>query len=158
MSAGEARRALDCVWGHFVRRGAVRHGTVTQGYYGPDPRILDPYSGPASSLWSLRSLIAAIRHPRGSAFWQGAAAPLPVERDDFDFTTAGGRWRVHGERETGAVGIEVLGNPPAAEPMLVPLSRRQVLRRFVRGQSLGPRNDEAKYGRRHYSSDRPFCI
>lgn len=156
VSAGEARRALDCVWRHFIRHGALRHGVATQGYHGDDPRLLDPYSGPASGLWSLRSLIAAMHQPRGSALWRSTGEPLPVERGDFELTAAGSRWRVRGERTTGVVTIEVLDNPPDAAPELEPVSRLQVLRRFAAESFAVPRNMEAKYGRRIYRSDRPF--
>jgi hypothetical protein len=70
VTAGEGRRALDVVWQHFLARGALRNGIVTQGYYGPDPRVVDPYSGPASGFWSLRSLVMAFTYPSHHAFWQ----------------------------------------------------------------------------------------
>src|ERR1019366_7266751 len=59
VTPGEARRALDVTWSFFIQHGGVRSGTITQGLCGPDPRILDNYSGPASCLWGLRSLIVA---------------------------------------------------------------------------------------------------
>ncbi|MEX2641946.1 MAG: DUF2264 domain-containing protein [Acetobacterales bacterium] len=157
VSAGEARRALDAVWSHFISRGAVRRGGVTQGYYGSDPRLLDPYSGPASALWSLRSLVAAFRLPPDSPFWAGAGGSLPVEEGDFSVMAAGGRWRILGERATGATAVEILDNSPGAAPELAPVTRLQVLRRIAEGQSGAPGNTDAKYGRRFYRSDRPFC-
>ncbi|MGA9510117.1 MAG: DUF2264 domain-containing protein, partial [Candidatus Sulfotelmatobacter sp.] len=53
------RRALDLTWTYFIRNNALHDGNITQGYCGPDPRIVDNYSGPASCLWGLRSLIVA---------------------------------------------------------------------------------------------------
>ena len=156
--AGEARRALDAVWCHFVRHGALSHGVPTQGYYGEDARLVDPYSGPASSLWSLRSLVAAFALPREHPFWRVAATALPVEQYSYEVEAAGGAWRVCGDRASGRVSVEVLANPAGAAPALAAPDRLQVLRRFAEGRAHWPRNDEAKYGRRLYRSDAPFCV
>lgn len=153
----EARRALDCAWRHFIRRGAVRGGVPTQGYHGPDPRIVDPYSGPSSALWSLRSLVMAFASPPGDPFWAEIHAPLPVERADFDLPAAGGRWRVRGERATGAIVVEIPANPPGAAPPLEPFSRRDALNNHVRGLPRRPKSLAARYGRAEYRSDAPFC-
>src|SRR5207248_770688 len=57
---GEARRALDATWEYFLQHNGAKDGNITQGYCGSDARVLDNYSGPASCLWGMRSLIAAI--------------------------------------------------------------------------------------------------
>lgn len=156
LGAGEARRALDVVWCHFIRRGALRHGTVTQGYFGPDARLVDRYSGPASSLWSLRSLVMAFHAPPGQGIWGAAPEPLPVERRDFAVTVAGGRWRIRGEQAARRITIEVLGNPVDAAPRLEPFGPMQRLRSMAHGTPPRPHNLAAKYGGRSYASDRPF--
>jgi hypothetical protein len=158
VSPGEARRALDVVWQHFVAHGALNRGVVTQGYYGTDPRIFDRYSGPASGLWSLRSLVMAYAYPPRHAFWQARPEPLPVEASDFDFVLQGPEWRVTGVRETGAIAIEVLNNPPDADPKLEPFGSLETLRNFAVGAPPRPKNRDAKYGRRVYRSDRPFMV
>lgn len=158
IAPAEARRALDAVWHYFVRRGALRHGTATQGYFGPDPRLVDRYAGPASSLWSLRSLVMAFWFPPTHPFWRAGQAPLPVEQDDYQFETAGGHWRIHGDCRRRAITIEVLDNPADASPGLELFGRLQSMRNLVSGYPPRPHNSEAKYGRRYYSSDRPFCI
>ncbi|WP_425248215.1 DUF2264 domain-containing protein [Desulfonatronum thiosulfatophilum] len=116
VTPGEARRALDVTWQYFLARRALRKGIVTQGYHGPDPRILDLYAGPASSLWSLRSLVMAFYYPPNHLFWSVPTQPLPVEQNDFELYIAGPEWKVTGERSTGAITIEVLGNPIGAPP------------------------------------------
>ena len=70
----------------------------------------------------------------------------------------GGAWRVCGGRASGRVSVEVLANPAGAAPALAAPDRLQVLRRFAEGRAHWPRNDEAKYGRRLYRSDAPFCV
>lgn len=155
VSCGQARRALDASWGHYIRQGAVRAGQLTQGYYREDVRLLDPYSGPASPLWSLRSLVAALAYPDAHEFWQSAPEPLPVERGDFQVRLVDPCWEVRGQQATGEVVVEVLDNDAGACPTLPPLSRRERWQR-AGGKAPRPRAGEAAYGRRHYSNRQPF--
>lgn len=157
IAPGLARRALDVTWAHFIGRGALRRGRFTQGYYGFDPRVIDPYAGPASSLWSLRSLIPAIAYPPDHPFWTVPAEPLPVELGDYERLLAGPGWRVSGTQATGAIALEVLANPVGAAPGLQPFSGLVVWKNFAHGRPMRPKNVEAKYGRRIYRSDVPFC-
>ncbi len=157
VSPARARRALDAVWTHFVRAGAVTRGHVTQGYHGPDARITDNYSGPASPLWSLRSLVAAFSLPPESPFWTTPPGLLPVERTSYVADVAGGRWRVHGDESNRTVRVEVLENSRGAAPPLEPYRIKQRLRDLAEGQPRRPGNEEAKYGARFYASDDPFC-
>jgi hypothetical protein len=155
-SPGEARRALDVTWSYFLARGALRRGIVTQGYFDSNPRVLDPYAGPASSLWSLRSLVMALYYPPDHPFWRAPTEPLPVERGDFDMTLMGAGWRVTGVQATGTIMIEVLGNPVGAYPGLEPFGRLQILCNRAFGDPPRPKSLNAKYGRRVYRSDLPF--
>ena len=82
---GLARRALDCSWRYFVAGGALRNGTLTQGYFGDDARILDTYSGPGSSHWGLRSLIPALLHPEGFSILERPGAPAPSAAGRFPY-------------------------------------------------------------------------
>jgi hypothetical protein len=66
---GLARRAFDTVMTHFIAKGAIARGNVTQGYYREDLRWLDRYIGPASGLISLFSFVLALRFPFESSFW-----------------------------------------------------------------------------------------
>lgn len=158
VTPGLARRALDAVWTHFVQRGALKYGSVTQGYYRADARLTDPYSGPASPLWSLRSLVAAYALPPDHPFWTADPEPLPVERASYQKEIAGGRWRVHGNHATGTIQVEVLANPEGALPSLQPRSMLDAWRELASGQPVRPNNDAAKYNARWYGSDVPFCV
>lgn len=156
VSPGLARRALNVTWHHFLSHGALRYGIVSQGYHRTNPRLVDPYAGPASSLWSLRSLVMAFVYPQSHDFWNCAEEPLPVERGDFDVTLPGARWRIRGEQSTGVITVEILDNPPGAAPGLAPFGRFQQWCNLAFGEPLRPNSMKAKYGRRVYRSDCPF--
>jgi hypothetical protein len=81
-----------------------------------------------------------------------------VEREDFDFVMAGPRWRVRGERSTAAITIEILDNPIDACPQLEPFGWMKTLSNMTLEDSPRPKNLQAKYGRRFYRSDQPFCV
>jgi hypothetical protein len=157
VTPGEARRALDLSWRFFVARGALRAGTVTQGYCLPDPRILDNYSGPGSCLWSLRSLVAAFYVPDQSPFWTSPGDPLPVEQGDFTIQVPSTGWTITGNRATGDVVLDTgaAGHESASPLQDYPIHRRLVDR--VLGRARRPGNTAAKYGGGRYSSIRPFC-
>lgn len=157
VSAGEARRALDLTWSFLVRNGAVVDGTMTQGYCGADPRILDAYSGPASCLWSLRSLVAAFSLPAGAALWQTVGEPLPVERGDFSLDIPAIGWRVVGDAARGDVTILIDANRGNALPRLQEYPWFRRISDAVLCRSRRPENDAAKYAAESYSSSVPFC-
>jgi hypothetical protein len=153
----QARRALDLTWDFFLEHGALREGRVTQGYCGDDAAILDNYSGPASCLWSLRSLIAALDLPPDEAFWTQAPAPLPVEEADFSRSIAQGKWLVRGELSTGDVTLVNPSPLPEARTQLEPYGIVDRVLGAVRGGPRRPGNEDAKYGRASYGSRQPFC-
>jgi len=154
VSPGEARRALDVTWQYFIRRGALSRGNVTQGYYSADPRLLENYSGPASCLWSLRSLVAAFSLPPDSPLWCSAPEPLPVERGDFELQLPQPGWVLVGNSKAGSVTIRT-GHPH--DP---PLEAHRILDRLaeqVTRKPRRPKNHAAKYERSRYDSNHPFC-
>jgi hypothetical protein len=155
VSPGEARRALDVTWQYFIGNGALKDGNVTQGYFGDDARLLENYSGPASCLWSLRSLVAAFALPPDDAFWRAAPEPLPVERGDFEIRLDAPGWVLVGERRSASITVRTGhgADPPLQPHRLVDRIVEQVTRKPRR-----PKNHEAKYYRSQYASDRPFCV
>lgn len=155
---GEARRALDATWCHFIRNGAIRRGTVTQGYHGTDHRLLDNYSGPASSLWSLRSLVAAFAEGPESPLWQTPPTKLPVERNDYRIHLPAPQWTVRGEGSSGRITIELEENAGAEFSPLEPYTLMERIRAAAYGRPRRPQNDGAKYGRPRYSSSGPECL
>ena len=157
VSAGEARRALDLVWRYFAGRGAIRDGSISQGYCGDDPRLLDSYSGPASCLWSLRSLVAALYLADSHAFWAGPVGRLPVEERDFILPLAVPGWQLTGDHET----LDVVLSKPVPDGRLAPALSPYTLASRVKTQLTGrpyrPANHAAKYDRASYGSRDPFC-
>lgn len=156
VTAGEARRALDVVWRHFIRHGAVSGGSVTQGYYAADARILDNYSGPASCLWALRSLVAAFYFPQDSMFWRASSEKLPIEKGDYSIAIEATGWKVDGSTEGSVIEVERINGVRTEDR---PLRGHGALTKWIEsiiGRPLRPRNRRAKYERRIYRSDRPF--
>lgn len=156
VSPGEARRALDATWSHYIARGGLAAGGVTQGPdAGDDPALLENYSGRASALWSLRSLVVAYWFPAGHPVWTAAPEPLPVERGGYAFTLAGPNLAVSGDAATGRVTVRHLANAGLGFPAVTPHGAwRQVLETLLR-RPLRPANYAAKYMREAYVSDDP---
>lgn len=154
LSPGLARRAMAAVWGHLVPRGAIRAGIVTQGYEGSEPNLLDPYSGPASPLWPLRSLILALYEPSGAAFWTAPLEPLPIEEADYDLDIPSIAWRVEGRRSTGEIVIRRLGD--LRDEIFKSLEWRDRWFGLIGRSVERPFNYKARYFRAEYSSARPF--
>ena len=157
VSAGEARRAMDLTWSFLVRNGAVVDGTMTQGYCGAEPRILDSYSGPASCLWSLRSLVAAFSLPSDAALWQTTGEPLPVERGDFSLAIPAIGWHVVGDAAHGDVTILIDANRGNAAVHLQDYPWFRRISDAMLCRSRRPENEAAKYAAESYSSSQPFC-
>ncbi|MCU0919242.1 MAG: DUF2264 domain-containing protein [Burkholderiaceae bacterium] len=153
VSPGQARRALDAVWTHFIGHGAVQQGNVTPGYFGSDLRLVEPYSGPASCLWSLRSLVAAFVFPDDHPLWISAPEPLPVELKDFHLAVGPTGWQVIGDRATGVVTLETGCDGD------MPLQRSVTWDRWLSLFAAAPRrpsNVPAKYQRARFSSISPY--
>jgi hypothetical protein len=157
VTPGEARRALDATWSHFVQKGGVRSGTVTQGLCGPDPRVLDNYSGPASCLWALRSLVAAFALPANSSFWVTEPGRLPVENASYRVAIPELGWTVTGDQETGVIRIHKPGESAPAGVALEDYGLARRIASAVSGRPFRPANHDAKYMLDTYDSSRPFC-
>lgn len=160
ISPGAARRALDATWAHFLSRGAVRDGRVTQGYFQDDARLLDRYSGTGSCQLSLRSLVAAFLQPEAAPFWTLPPEPLPIERDSYRLTVAAGAWEIMGEQKNGKITIH-LSRPHRTWPGSVRLRRHGPVRLWlerITGIVSRPSNQGAKYGLPLYSNQPPFCV
>jgi len=155
--AGLARHALDAVWSHFIRRGGVAAGQVTQGYEGPQPDLLENYSGRGSCHWALRSLVAAYLQSPEEAIWRAAPEPFPVEVGSFDMLVADGRLRVVGDRATGVVEVFPQRDGLLDSAPYHPQTTIWRIAEMLLGRPFRPANHAAKYRRRSYRSDTPFC-
>ena len=157
INPGMAWRAFNCIWTFFIRRGAVARGCVTQGYCKRDLRFLDTYSGPASCLWSLRSLVLAFYASKDSPFWHSPPEKLPVELGSYDIRIPAIGWRIKGNRTTEDVTIVDTRIKGTVAPCV---ESYNIFHRVV-GSLLNspwrPHNTEAKYDHREYDTIRPFC-
>ena len=152
---GEARRALDATWEYFLQHNGANDGNITQGYCGSDARVLDNYSGPASCLWGMRSLIAAIYLPRDAEFWKASPTRLAVERSDFSMEIKSSGWHLTGNKQTGEVEIQIPRG--AASRPLESYTKAAQTKDLLTGSPSRPPNHAAKYERASYSSTDPFC-
>jgi hypothetical protein len=156
VSPGLARRSLDLTWKYFIRNGAVKGGNVTQGYCGSDARILDNYSGPASCLWALRSLVVAFYAGPQSRFWQRPEESLPIEKGDYAFQIKATGWTICGTKQTGTIEIHIPTKIPGGAS-LEPYGLWRRVASAVLWRPFRPDNRAAKYQRARYTSNEPFC-
>lgn len=156
LPAGPARRALDATWTHFIARGALAAGALTQGYEGPQPDLLENYSGRGSCHWGLRSLVAAYWQPPDGPIWTATPEPLPVEQGSYQLALAGGGLQVVGDQSSGVVEVRPLANSGSAPTPFRPRGRALRLAEMLLRRPLRHANIAAKYGRPVYRSDRPF--
>ncbi len=158
ITSGMARRALDCVWEYFISRGALQHGTITQGYWGKDLRLLDNYSGPGSGLWSTRSLAVAFYLSPEAPFWAMPLESLPIETQDYRVPLPGPGWEISGCQATQEVCINTQ-NP--VDPHADSARGVSVLRSLLSDRLGLPARRPSRlrpYGRRTYSSLTPFWL
>jgi len=147
-----ALRALDRTWRHFISRGCLADGTLTQGFHGRAPRTVEHYTGPGSPLWGLRSLVWALLFPRDSEFWASDpdAARLPVEEGPYEWQMPELGWTV---RASEGRRIEWERQDAGMVPEEAP-HRTRGISVAVRALGLpsGPLRYDLKYGLHRYAS------
>lgn len=121
-----------------------------------DVRLIDNYSGPASSLWSLRALNVALFCGNKINLWEAEEASLEIEQGSFEFDVPAINMKVLGIYETQEV-IGIFKNEYIAEQS--PLSRRLLtqsawheLKEKVTGRADRPKNNLLRKGVTCYSS------
>lgn len=152
--AGIAHRALDTSWDYFIQRDGVAAGMITQGYCGSDARLVDNYSGPASCLWGLRSLIAALYLGPTDRFWTTPEEPLPVERADYTIAVPAAGWTIVGRKPDVIV---IITHSSIATATLESEARWKMAVDWLLDKAHRPENMTAKYDLAEYRSDQPFC-
>jgi hypothetical protein len=155
---GVALRGLHAAWQYFVSQGALRHGVPAQGYWRQDLRLINNYSGPASSLWSLRALIIALAAPDTQPLWLNVERPLPVETNDFEVMFSAPNWRVKGEKENLDVTLYLENNKANADYAVQSHPAWRAALDGLRGRPTRPKNDRAKYERYAYNNRVPFWM
>ena len=156
ITAGEAQRAFATSLEYFIGHGAMQHGAPTQGLFDDDTRLVDNYSGPASSFWSLRALNIALFCGDRSGLWQADPQPLPIEQSNFNVEFKAINAQVIGVFETKEV-VVIFKNDYITEQN--PLSRRletQSARSYwletILGRAERPKNNLLRKGITCYSS------
>jgi hypothetical protein len=155
MPPGLARHALDATWNYFVQQGILRNGSLTMGYTGTDPRLVDAYTGPGSCHWGLRSLVLAFMAKPTEPFWTAKSCPLPVETADYRLDLPRLGWSVTGEHATGEIVIEIDRNPETVATVKGHSPARKLLETLLR-RPMRPSNATLKYKLRRYSALQPF--
>ena len=100
---GEVKKAMRTNLNYFIEHGAMQYGAPTQGLFEDDTRLVDNYSGPASSFWSMRGLIIALYSGHQSGLWHAEESSLPIETEDFSFDIPEIQAHVRGYQETNEV-------------------------------------------------------
>lgn len=151
---GVALSALRTSWQHFVREGGLRAGRPTQGVFGDDLRWLDPYSGPASSLWGTRSLVVFLYAARVLDWRATDPLPLPAHQADAEIHVAALGATVRTVAQAGE--SEVAFAPTTSATSTTPVARRPTLREHLRealyGVAARPANNLLKAGCIRFSS------
>jgi hypothetical protein len=156
ISPGFALRALDLTWRFFVEQNSLQKGTVTQGYFTPDLSLLDPYSGPGSCLWSLRSLIVAFYVDKFVSLWNSTPEKLPIEVADFSQVNSSIAWRIQGNKSTQTIELEMLKNQGNKFSKIKQYGIINQIKEFIAKRPFRPNNYEALYRRPSYSTAAPI--
>ncbi|MGP7975055.1 DUF2264 domain-containing protein, partial [Proteus mirabilis] len=156
VNVGEAKRAFESSLRYFISQGALKNGAPTQGLFNHDARLVDNYSGPASSFWSLRAVIIALYCADRINLWQAPSLPLPIEKNDFRFEIPAIQASIIGVKATQEVSVIFREDYTQQQS---PLTRRlekqtlvQKITETVIGQSRRPKNNLLRKGVTSYSS------
>ncbi|USE35802.1 DUF2264 domain-containing protein [Endozoicomonas sp. SCSIO W0465] len=156
ITAGAAQRSLATSLRYFIGNGAIRYGAPTQGLFSEDSRLVDNYSGPASSFWSMRALVIALYAGHRSGLWEAKPEPLPVEVSDFQFEIPAIDAKVIGVKQTGEVTVIFTSDYTQEQS---PKTRRletqsltDCLLEKVTGRAERPKNNLLRKGITSYSS------
>ncbi|MFH8801431.1 DUF2264 domain-containing protein [Streptomyces sp. NPDC017936] len=107
---GETRRLASGALKYFLERGAVdARGLLTLGWHGPDPAVLQGYSGPASPYWASKGFLGLLLPP-GHEVWTAREEPGPAERADAVTPLAAPNWLLQSTRSDGLVRLHNHGS------------------------------------------------
>ncbi len=110
LSPGETRRLASGALTYFLDRGAVdSRGLLTLGWHGPDPAVLQGYSGPASPYWASKGFLGLLL-PADHPVWTAEEEPGPAEREDAVTAVAAPNWLLQSTRADGLVRLHNHGS------------------------------------------------
>ncbi|MBC6986307.1 DUF2264 domain-containing protein [Alteromonas sp. BZK5] len=152
---GTIKRIFDQTWKFFILNGGVVKGVPTQGYLNQDLRFLDEYSGPASSLWGLRSLILVLQINSDDEFFKIPENPLAIEVSDYEELVDSINMKIVGNKSTGTVDIKWLDRE--VQPNFIePYSWKLKFKEFLSQRPQRPKNHIIKNKLKEYTSEYPF--
>lgn len=107
---GETRRLASGALRYFLQRGAVdERGLLSLGWHGPDPDVLQGYSGPASPYWASKGFLGLLLPPEHEV-WTAVEEPGPVERTDAVTPLSAPNWLLQSTRSDGVVRLHNHGS------------------------------------------------
>ncbi|MFI1568555.1 DUF2264 domain-containing protein [Streptomyces sp. NPDC020490] len=110
LAPGETRRLASGALRYFLERGAAdSRGLLTLGWHGPDPSVLQGYSGPASPYWASKGFLGLLLPPDHEV-WTAAEEPGPAERADAVTPVAPPNWLLQSTRSDGLVRLHNHGS------------------------------------------------
>ncbi|GAA2497062.1 DUF2264 domain-containing protein [Streptomyces longisporus] len=107
---GQTRRLASGALKYFLERGALdSRGLLTLGWHGPDPAVLQGYSGPASPYWASKGFLGLLLPP-DHPVWTATEEPGPAERSDALTPVAAPNWLLQSTRSDGVVRLHNHGS------------------------------------------------
>ncbi|WP_200301797.1 DUF2264 domain-containing protein [Streptomyces adelaidensis] len=110
LSPGETRRLASGALKYFLDRGAVDgRGLLSLGWHGPNPAVLQGYSGPASPYWASKGFLGLLLPPDHEV-WTATEEPAPVERGDELRPVGPPNWLLQSTSSDGVVRLHNHGS------------------------------------------------
>ncbi|MFF5362587.1 DUF2264 domain-containing protein [Streptomyces scabiei] len=110
LSPGRTRRLASGALKYFLDRGAVdEHGLLSLGWQGPNPAVLQGYSGPASPYWASKGFLGLLL-PADHEVWTATEEPGPVELEDELRPVGPPNWLLQSTRSDGLVRLHNHGS------------------------------------------------
>ncbi|MEV6592092.1 DUF2264 domain-containing protein [Streptomyces acidicola] len=107
---GQTRRLASGALKYFLDGGAVDdRGLLTLGWRGPDPAVLQGYSGPASPYWASKGFLGLLL-PEDHEVWTATEESGPVERADEVRPVGPPNWLLQATRSDGLVRLHNHGS------------------------------------------------
>ncbi|MGV9455130.1 DUF2264 domain-containing protein [Streptomyces sp. NPDC003635] len=107
---GETRRLASGALRHFLDRGATdERGLLTLGWHGPNPAVLQNYSGPASPYWASKAFLCLLLPPEHEA-WTATEEPGPSEAPDTSHPITPPNWLLQSTASDGLVRLHNHGS------------------------------------------------
>ncbi|MFC9328901.1 DUF2264 domain-containing protein [Kitasatospora sp. NPDC057015] len=120
LGPGTTRRLASGALRYFLDRGAVdERGLLTLGWHGPEPRLIQPYSGPASPYWAGSGFLGLLLPP-DHPVWTEPEQPAPSEIRDTVRLLARPGWLVQSTAADGLVRLHNHGSDDQPADLVQP--------------------------------------